>query len=1102
MKKTFSKALALIFTTISANALTASNKQTTKNATRQIQVMLADESQVLGLFDAINNKQSGKVISFLKKGADIDEADQNGVTPLIVATNNGKTEIVRLLLENGADIDKADKNGFTALIADANKGNKEIAELLLKHGADVNKANKKGAAPLMLATLNGNIEIVRLLLENDVDINTADKIGATPLILATFIGDIKIVKLLLEKGVDINTADIYGKTPLLAAIGKNNTEIAKLLLKKGVDIDTADQDGTTPLIFAVDNGNTEIVRLLLEKGADPDKTDKYGNTALIGAADKGNKEIAELLLKHGADVNKTRQDGVTPLIYAVDKGDTEIVRLLLENGVDANKAGRDGINPLIVAVDYGNKEIVRLLLENGVDANKAGRDGATPLIVAVDKGYTEIVRLLLENGVDANKIIGHGVTAIKIARNRGFNNIVRLLQDHGADPHDKKGENSEFYTLLYTALTIITIGSYRKITSLWKDGKEAENKLKQSKKDIISEIRELLKMSLDLEFNLDEQKNILSLNLTSFDKKQKDFFTKIINSNNKNKFFIVSKKSITISLNESDKFCPYERDGNKYQIKKDFKTAPDSIKQSIAARKLANQKGVDLTGQQKLVKTLPEQIQETRSQIETQFKKIKELEKKLENYEKNKNDNTDKIKASLCNSIRYAISDLKELKELDANSDHEKNDKTIADLEKKLTSYEASQANTGAALSQANYEVSEIQIAEAGQNIPKDPADQNDSNGVASQEDPDQEISGPLAIKIQEALTLSYLKKYYEALLKGTSQESFIMTETAQKDSNSSNPLMSDKAKQFIKETLNAFKEPTKKAAAKQNKEELNQEKEKFHNLLDLAVQNVKLNSHQLPQGREDKTIRSLIYAFLCHCTGDKESVKEAYIKLVNEGQKTGSYTGSGHASGNTIENLQALQEVLQHFIASDKETSIFQAANHNDLMEFLEKHKILARDSNPEQSHIVRLEYDIPKDPQEYVTDLVKEIIFSKEISAKDDEFKNKVKKEIEEFIKCNKLLLDFVEKNKENEQVSIMSEGDDITDDITSFLEQDKRENFKELRRIIEISLNKEEQGKEVAKSFGTTTFSDFKSKLEDIYKKEEERIKNELQDREIGR
>ncbi len=86
---------------------------------------------------------------------------------------------------------------------------------------------------------------------------------------------------------------------------------------------------------------------------------------------------------------------------------------------------------------------------------------------------------------------------------------------------------------------------------------------------------------------------------------------------------------------------------------------------------------------------------------------------------------------------------------------------------------------------------------------------------------------------------------------------------------------------------------------------------------MEQAIQNVQYNSQQLPQQAEYKTIKSLIYAFLCHCTGDEESVKEAYIKIENEGQKTGSYTGLGHASGNTIENLKSLQDLLQHFIAS-----------------------------------------------------------------------------------------------------------------------------------------------------------------------------------------
>ena len=452
------------------------------------------------------------------------------------------------------------------------------------------------------------------------------------------------------------------------------------------------------------------------------------------------------------------------------------------------------------------------------------------------------------------------------------------------------------------------------------------------------------------------------------------------------------------------------------------------------------------------------------------------------------------IKRLLYTLVGDAINYHQKLQELDTNYNDTYIKNQITGLEEKLNDYKVSQVaavgqdNSGEVAGQAEPEALTSQEA----------VDQTELTEIQSRHTPTQQISSPSARTMEQELTLSDLNKFRD-LSCGISQVTFVSIKPAQEKPNSANPLISKEAKKIAVTTSSVFNKSKQKAAATQDNKKLNQEKENFHALLEQAIQNVQSNSEQVPQQAEYKTIKSLIYAFLCHCAGYKESVKEAYIKIDNEGKQTGSYTGLEHASGNTIENLRSLQDLLQHFIASesDIETRIFQAANYNDLIEFLQSHYLLKKDINPEQPQIKRIIYDIPKNPQEYVIDLAKEIIINPEIKAQDAEFASKIKKEIEEFITGNKLLLNHVESNKENGQPLIMTADNDVE----SFLREDIKKDFKDLKRIIEISLNNEEQEKDIAKSFNTTTFSYFMNKLKYIYTQEEHKIKTEHRAREVG-
>ena len=915
---------------------------------------------------------------------------------------------------------------------------------------------------------------------------------------------------------------------------------APLQLKKSVSVGVSN---TNTLLDAIKSGDAKTVELLLKNGADPNKADKEGRTVLMVAANYGYEKITQLSLNKDADPNKADNNGFTALYFAAQNGHLNVVKYLVKKGANVNKANNKGFTPLYIAAQYGLLNVIECLVKKGADVNKADKDGDTPLMLAADKGYKKIVELLLEKGANLDQ--SNVDKSLAIAKKNDNEVIATLLQNYiEKSNNQEEGKNSGSYIfpgialimilrshifstialaiilpLLHPASRIIS-EAYRKISTRHNireianiSKEEAENNLKKSKEKVMTDIIRLLnKISTSFMFELNEKDNILSLKLTPDDEKQKYLITKIINSNNKNRFFIVSK-TIKISLNEPDN-CPYERDIDIYRIKKDFTAALDSIKKSIEARELADKKG----------KELKEQISEAKHLLQNTLDNIAKKEHRLQTFIEHKNpEGASKIKESLCALVEGAIKYHETLKTLDTNDNDKNNNAQIADLEKKLNDYKVSQVaavgqdNSGEVAGQAVPAASTSQEvedqSESAASTSQGVEDQSESAASTSQEVVDQTkpteeiqsihtptlpISFPSARTIEQKLTLSDLNKFRD-LLYGISQGTFIMIESAQEKPNSANPLTSEEAKEIAETTSSVFKESKQKAAATQDNKKLNQEKENFHALLEQAIQNVQSNSEQPPQQAEYKTIKSLIYAFLCHCAGDEESVKEAYIKIENEGKQTGSYTGLGHASGNTIENLKSLQDLLQHFIASesDIETRIFQAANYNDLIEFLQSHHLLKKDINPEQPQIKRIIYDIPKNPQEYVIDLAKEIIINPAIKAQDAKFASKIKKEIEEFITGNKLLLNHVESNKKNGQPLIMTADNDVE----SFLREDIKKDFKDLKRIIEISLNNEEQEKDIAKSFNTTTFSYFMNKLKYIYTQEEHKIKTEHRDREVG-
>ena len=113
--------------------------------------------------------QRRRLVTALKKGADIHAADKNGVTALHHAVRFRSPAAVKTLIEYGANVNQAcRRNGSTPLhravtqtgapgTAGRAQAAREIVALLLAAGADPSIANKSGKKPAQYVT-DGTLE--------------------------------------------------------------------------------------------------------------------------------------------------------------------------------------------------------------------------------------------------------------------------------------------------------------------------------------------------------------------------------------------------------------------------------------------------------------------------------------------------------------------------------------------------------------------------------------------------------------------------------------------------------------------------------------------------------------------------------------------------------------------------------------------------------------------------------------------------------------------------------------------------------------------------------------------------------------------------------
>ncbi|XP_049717869.1 ankycorbin isoform X4 [Elephas maximus indicus] len=228
--------------------------------------------------------------------SDINEWNKND-DRLLQAVENGDTEKVASLLgKKGASATKQDSEGKTAFHLAAAKGHVECLRVMVTHGVDVTAQDTAGHSALHLAAKNSHHECVRKLLQSKCPAESIDGSGKTALHYAAAQGCLQAVQVLCDYKSPINLKDLDGNVPLLLAVQNGHSEVCRLLLDHGADVNPRDKNGRTALMLACEIGSSNIVEALIKKGADLNLVDSLGHNALYYSKLSENAGIKSLLL--------------------------------------------------------------------------------------------------------------------------------------------------------------------------------------------------------------------------------------------------------------------------------------------------------------------------------------------------------------------------------------------------------------------------------------------------------------------------------------------------------------------------------------------------------------------------------------------------------------------------------------------------------------------------------------------------------------------------------------------------------------------------------------------------------------------------------------
>lgn len=117
----------------------------------------------MGLFQACIQRSRDSVTSFLRKGANPNEATQDGQTALYICGKSNEVGLAEELIQHGASVHKQTLGGIDPLYVACSRGHVEVASLLLHNGADPYRKNHIGLSAIHAAARNSHFDILRIL---------------------------------------------------------------------------------------------------------------------------------------------------------------------------------------------------------------------------------------------------------------------------------------------------------------------------------------------------------------------------------------------------------------------------------------------------------------------------------------------------------------------------------------------------------------------------------------------------------------------------------------------------------------------------------------------------------------------------------------------------------------------------------------------------------------------------------------------------------------------------------------------------------------------------------------------------------------------------
>jgi ankyrin repeat protein len=242
------------------------------------------ESIIADFFGAIENRDVGRLQSFVEQGIPVDIKNFAGKTGLQVSIYDNDVDTSTFLIESGADVTVPGHDGGS-LLHDA-AWSAGLTEMLLKRGVSPKGLNNEGLEPIHVASRVGSKGAIRLLCEAGADINKYSAAGYTPIHYQSENLDPELHDFMVDMGADQFAAGPFG-AKLLHVVAQNppyglfasepQSYIAHLV-KQGFDLDEGDHFARRPLHYGAGRDDATITSALLRAGASPSSLDNMGKS--------------------------------------------------------------------------------------------------------------------------------------------------------------------------------------------------------------------------------------------------------------------------------------------------------------------------------------------------------------------------------------------------------------------------------------------------------------------------------------------------------------------------------------------------------------------------------------------------------------------------------------------------------------------------------------------------------------------------------------------------------------------------------------------------------------------------------------------------------